>query len=60
MVLYNNDSCKSVSTLILLVGLCVFAAASDGKTSPVEDDLAKELFTLFLVSPFRVLPNLTS
>ncbi|KAF3582634.1 hypothetical protein DY000_02029555 [Brassica cretica] len=38
MVLYNNDSCKSVSTLILLVGLCVFAAASDGKTSPVEDE----------------------
>lgn len=37
MVLYNNDSCKSVSTLMLLVGLCVFAAASDGKTSPVED-----------------------
>ncbi|CAF1818878.1 hypothetical protein HID58_059170 [Brassica napus] len=39
MVFYNNDSCKSVSTLMLLVGLCVFAAASDGKTSPVEDGL---------------------
>lgn len=39
MVLYNNDSRKSVSILMLLLGLFVIAAASDGKTSPVEDGL---------------------
>lgn len=52
MVLYNNDSRKSVSVLMLLLGLFVIAAASDGKTSPVED--GKLFFTHTTSSNFMV------
>lgn len=38
MVFYNNDGCKSVSFLMLLISIfLVTAADAGGKTSPVED-----------------------
>lgn len=53
MMLYSNNSWRSNSILILLLGLSIVAAAdSAGKTSPVEDGT---LFTNIISSLFLVL-----